>query len=367
MKDYSIHHVPGEHLKFKDRLILARDWNRQVNNGPRPTIRGFARDHGLAPATWHREYERGKVGASVPDQRDGRRREYNEYDPFKAQDAVNEGHGNKGAAMRVTNKLAAMFEELVLMQKLSPYDAVCRIRKALPGAYVPCVRTWYNHIAHGDLAVKYGQTPYHPDRDRPKHPRPHPARTMPGRLGIADRPREADERLEPGHYEIDTVVSCIGGRGGLLVLIDRMTRRYCIALIGRISQRAVNRALARMVKDGTLGKVKSVTADNGSEFLDPAAIRRILGCDVYYTRAYASWEKGSVERSSALSTPSAGGSSEAGPPTSTPPHSTPHNPRKKDCQYAGLQRRARSPSGPIQKIVSFPLHFTIYENGGLTR
>lgn len=292
--------LSGHHLKFEDRQILARDWNRQVNNGPKPTIRGFAKDHGLAPATWHREYERGKVGAAVPDRRDGRRREYNEYDPCKAQDAVSEGNGNKGAAMRVTNRQAALFAEFVLRQKLSPYDAVCRIRKAMPGAYVPCVRTWYNHIAHGDLAVKYGQTPYRPDRDRPKHPRPHPARSVPGRLGIADRPREAEERLEPGHYEIDTIVSCIGGRGGLLVLIDRMTRRYFIALIGRISQRAVNRALARMVKDGVLGEVKSVTADNGSEFLDPGAIRRILGCSVYYTRAYASWEKGSVENANRM-------------------------------------------------------------------
>lgn len=93
----------------RNRWALARDWNRQVNNGRRPTIRGFARDHGLSPATWHREYRRGEVGASVPDRRDGRRREYNEYDPYKAQDAVDEGNGNKGAAMRVTNKLAALF------------------------------------------------------------------------------------------------------------------------------------------------------------------------------------------------------------------------------------------------------------------
>ena len=28
MKDYSIHHVPGRHLTFGDRLVLARDWNR---------------------------------------------------------------------------------------------------------------------------------------------------------------------------------------------------------------------------------------------------------------------------------------------------------------------------------------------------
>ena len=50
-----------------------------------------------------------------------------------------------------------------------------------------------------------------------------------------------------------------------------------------------------MAKIGALGEVKSVTADNGSEFLKPNAIRRILNCGVYYTRAYASWEKGSVE------------------------------------------------------------------------
>lgn len=300
MGNYNIHHIPGKHLKFEDRRILAMDWNNQVKNGPKPTLREFARNHGLSPSTWHREYERGKMSVSVVDKRDGRRREYNEYDPLKAQDAVNEGNGNKGTAMRVTNKQATLFADLVLVRKLSPHDAVNRIKKALPGAYVPCVRTWYNHIAHGDLAVKYGQTPYRPNRDRPKHPRAHPAKIVPGRLSMADRPREAEKRLEPGHYEIDTIVSCIGGRGGLLVLIDRMTRRYLIAQIGRISQKAVNRALARMVKDGTLGDVKSVTADNGSEFLNPGAIKRVLKCDVYYTRAYASWEKGSVENANRM-------------------------------------------------------------------
>ncbi len=79
-----------------------------------------------------------------------------------------------------------------------------------------------------------------------------------------------------------------------------MTRKYFIARIGRISQRAVNRALARMVRDGVLGKVKSITSDNGREFLDPAAIKRITGCKVYYTRAYASWEKGSVENANRM-------------------------------------------------------------------
>ena len=38
-----------------------------------------------------------------------------------------------------------------------------------------------------------------------------------------------------------------------------------------------------------------MTTDNGCEFLDPTAIKEVLGCDVFYTRAYASYEKGSVE------------------------------------------------------------------------
>jgi IS30 family transposase len=41
--------------------------------------------------------------------------------------------------------------------------------------------------------------------------------------------------------------------------------------------------------------VRSITTDNGCEFLDPGKIKAVVGCNVYYTRAYASWEKGSVE------------------------------------------------------------------------
>ena len=41
--------------------------------------------------------------------------------------------------------------------------------------------------------------------------------------------------------------------------------------------------------------VLSITTDNGCEFLDPGKIKAVVGCNVYYTRAYASWEKGSVE------------------------------------------------------------------------
>ena len=55
-----------------------------------------------------------------------------------------------------------------------------------------------------------------------------------------------------------------------------------------------------MIRRGVLGKVRSITTDNGCEFLDPQRIKAVVGCNVYYTRAYASWEKGSVENCNRL-------------------------------------------------------------------
>ena len=106
---------------------------------------------------------------------------------------------------------------------------------------------------------------------------------------------EADERSERGHFEMDTVVSSLNGTGGLLTLVDRCSRRCLIEKLRFISQGEVIRALRRLRKRHGFREVRSVTTDNGCEFLDDAAIKAVVGCGVYYTRAYASWEKGSVE------------------------------------------------------------------------
>lgn len=119
--------------------------------------------------------------------------------------------------------------------------------------------------------------------------------TVPGRLTLDDRPAGATNRSRFGHYEMDTVVSSTKGTGGLLVLIDRKSHRYVIELLAHVTQNDVVAALKRMIARKALGKVVSITTDNGFEFLDPNKIKSVVGCKVYYTRAYASWEKGSVE------------------------------------------------------------------------
>ena len=294
VRNYTTQHVPGAHLNFSQRQTLASDWNATVRSGCRITLRQFAAKHGLKYETWRREYRRGATGAAVPDPKDRRRRKYAEYDPFRAQDEINENNANKGTRMRVTNQMAFLFRRHVIDGKLSPYDALCRMREEMPGQDIPCLSTWYKHINAGDVGVRHGETPDHPGR-KPKGPKPHPAMTVPGRLTLDDRPAGAKRRSRFGHYEMDTVVSSTNGTGGLLVLVDRKSRRYVIEKLEHVTQDDVVAALRRMIARKALGKVRSITTDNGCEFLDPGKIKAVVGCNVYYTRAYASWEKGSVE------------------------------------------------------------------------
>lgn len=204
----------------------------------------------------------------MPDPRDRRRRRYAEYDPFKAQDAINENNANKGTGMLVTNQMAVLFRRHVIDEKLSPYDALCHMKEEMPGRRIPCLSTWYRHVNAGDVGGLHGQTPCHPGK-RPRGPRLHPAMTAPGRLVLDDRPAGATKRSRFGHYEMDTVVSSTNGTGGLLVLVDRKSRRHVIEKLEHVTQDEVVKALKRMTKRKAIGKARSVTTDNGCEFLDP--------------------------------------------------------------------------------------------------
>ena len=85
----------------------------------------------------------------------------------------------------------------------------------------------------------------------------------------------------------------VGHRGARAV--DRHVARVVDELGLELHVGLVVVALKRMLARKAVGKVLSITTDNGCEFLDPKKIKAVVGCNVYYTRAYASWEKGSVE------------------------------------------------------------------------
>jgi IS30 family transposase len=257
-------------------------------------MRTLAKTMGLPFGTFHREIRRGIVSQPMLRQN----REVMEYSEHVAQDNVNAGNINKGRGMVFNNTIAMLLAAMIKGEHKSPAHAL-RDLKRKGFTYLPCLSSVYNHIAHGDIGVLSGDTPYGTRGSRKRKAPPRRSLKMPGNLSIEDRP-DISDRFEFGHWEMDTVVSGIHGQGGLLVLIERKTRFYVIIKLKHISQKAVLKAIRRLIRMKVMKIVKSITTDNGCEFLNQEQIRSLFAAinkelKIYYTHAYAAWEKGSVE------------------------------------------------------------------------
>ena len=120
---------------------------------------------------------------------------------------------------------------------------------------------------------------------------------------ITDRPERISRRSEPGHWEMDLVVSCSKGKGALLTLAERSTREEMIFKLPdkrAVMVRAVfDRLEKNMGRDLFKKKFQSITTDNGPEFLEYDQLTKsIYGgkrFDVWYCHSYAAWEKGTNE------------------------------------------------------------------------
>ena len=81
--------------------------------------------------------------------------------------------------------------------------------------------------------------------------------------------------------------------------MERKTRKSLYVLVKNKTQKEVAAAIrrARRRVGGDFSEVfKTITADNGSEFLDSKSIKKAAKCgEVYYAHPYSSWERGSNE------------------------------------------------------------------------
>ena len=98
---------------------------------------------------------------------------------------------------------------------------------------------------------------------------------------------------------MDTIHSGACGKGGLLTMIlPADDHKAFVRRLKDLRQETVHRALRSIAREcRRLGiKVTHILTDNGSEFLNEKTIGQIFGATVYYTHAYASWEKGQLEQ-----------------------------------------------------------------------
>ena len=117
-----------------------------------------------------------------------------------------------------------------------------------------------------------------------------------GKRDITERPLAAEQRLEKGHFEVD-LVHGPGSRECILTLVDRRTRLLRICKLRDKTMSEVNRALLVMIR--RLG-IRTLTADNGSEFHDYARLERLTGVTFYFAKPYHAWERGTSENTNGL-------------------------------------------------------------------
>jgi IS30 family transposase len=90
-----------------------------------------------------------------------------------------------------------------------------------------------------------------------------------------------------------------GTKPAILTLVERKTRKSLYVLIKNKTQKEVIGALRRLrkrVKGDFSAVFRTITADNGAEFLDSEGLKKAANCEeVYYAHPYSSWERGSNE------------------------------------------------------------------------
>jgi IS30 family transposase len=118
-----------------------------------------------------------------------------------------------------------------------------------------------------------------------------------GKKPIEQRPAVVEQRGRIGDWEIDTV----HGRGNACV-VTVVERKTGLVRIGPIQRATKELTLERTVK--LLGpereRVKTITADNGTEFHNYRELESHLDTKVYFATPHHAWERGTNENTNGL-------------------------------------------------------------------
>jgi IS30 family transposase len=116
---------------------------------------------------------------------------------------------------------------------------------------------------------------------------------------IDQRPEEANQRLEIGHWENDTVVGSANS-GAIATHAERKSGYYLGDKIERNNADNFRKATIKRFKRMPKKKRLTFTMDNGSETSDYELIEKDLGTTIYFANPYCAWERPTNENTNGL-------------------------------------------------------------------
>ena len=261
----------------------------------------IARELGCCRQTIYNEIKRGQYEHEVNGFLKSR------YSADKGQQLHEKAIRNKGSDLKIGKDIAYanFLEKKILEEKRSPAAALAEARAAGFTTSI-CKATLYSYI---DQGIFYELTNNHlwekPHR-RKKTEQKQSRVTHPKFPSIENRPAYINNRQEMGHWEIDLVLGKRPGKAALMVMTERLTREIIIRKIPDKKAATIVAELDKLEKTipNFRQKIKTITTDNGVEFLDYEGMRRSIyegeRCEIYYCHSYASWEKGTIERNNRI-------------------------------------------------------------------
>ena len=216
---------------------------------------------------------------------------------------------NKGPYAKINDapNLRKYLEKKIKKEKYSPEAALNKIKEEnLSFEIEITTKTVYNNIDTGEISVTRKDLLRVECWKKKRIGRTKAKNNLKGE-SIEKRPEIINNREEYGHWEIDLVVGRKGTKHVLLTLTERKYRQEIIRKLPNKKQKTIIKAINKLEKE--YGKkfketFKTITADNGSEFLNFTAMETsIYGgkrFKMYYAHPYSSWERGTNENANGI-------------------------------------------------------------------
>ena len=256
---------------------------------------GALRVRGCGPSEIARELKRHRSTIAREVQRNR-----SQYDgAYRARWAVEKTNGRRRRSRRnrrYTPEHFAVIERL-LREDFSPQQITGRLR--LEGVQVMSHETIYLHIwadkAHGGTLWRHLRGARKLKRKR--YGRHDSRGRLAGKKMIEQRPAIVDRRTRIGDWEIDTV----HGRGKPAT-VTAVERKSGLVRIGKLPRVGAEETLERAAS--ILGnephRIRTITADNGTEFHMYKRLERRLRTKIYFATPHHAWERATNENTNGL-------------------------------------------------------------------
>lgn len=289
--------VKYQHFSERQRYKLEGCLEAKIS------VKEIAKKLNKHKATVYREIKRGLV-IKISSELD----EYSAYRANTAQRDYENKVTNRKRSLKISKdkSLEEYIREMILKDRYSPDAVIGEIRqKGLKFKALICTKTLYNYIDKEILDGISNESLWEKRKRKKKKHRQIQRICLKnkGSRSIEERAERINKRQEYGHWEGDCIKSRLKKKSGLFTLTERLSREQIILKIKALTQESILDAMDRLenkYQGYFKNKFKSITFDNGGEFLDWEGIersrfreeKRVL---VYFAHPYSSWERGANE------------------------------------------------------------------------